>query len=56
MTWKGKHQMISVVEQVYETGKKLDKKAMDAYEKLMDHDAAIGKLLTHLISVFVLMV
>jgi hypothetical protein len=43
MTWKGKHPMISVVEQVYETGKKLGKKAMDAYEKLMDHDAAIGK-------------
>jgi len=43
MIWKGKHPVVSVVEQVYETGKKLSKKAMDAYEKLMDRDAAIGK-------------
>lgn len=43
MTWKGKHPVVTVVEQVYETGKKLSKKAMDAYEKLMDRDAAIGK-------------
>lgn len=43
MLWKGKHPQVSVVEQVYETGKKLSKKAMDAYEKLMDRDSAIGK-------------
>ncbi len=26
---------------MYETGKKLEKKAMDAYEKLMEHDTVI---------------
>jgi hypothetical protein len=43
MSWKGKHPIVSVVEQVYETGKKLSKKAMDAYETLMNRDEAIGK-------------
>jgi len=49
MTWKGKHPTVSVVERVYETGKNLSKKAMDAYEKLMDRDAAIGKWLVTLL-------
>ena len=43
MTWKGKHPVISVVEQVYETGKKLNKKAMDVYETWIDRDTTIGK-------------
>ncbi|BFH65207.1 hypothetical protein PAJ34TS1_57990 [Paenibacillus azoreducens] len=31
------------MEQAYETGKKLSKKAMDAYEELMDRDSTLGK-------------
>ncbi|MFB5762148.1 hypothetical protein ACE5LO_17315 [Paenibacillus medicaginis] len=49
MTWKGKPPVISVVEQIYETGKKLNKKAMDTYETLMDRDAVIGKWLVTLL-------
>ena len=43
MTWKGKHPVVSVVEQVYETGKKLSKKAMEAYENVIERDSEIGK-------------
>lgn len=43
MTWKGKHPVVSVVEQGYEKGKKLSKKAMEAYENLIQRDSEIGK-------------
>lgn len=43
MAWKGKHPRVSIVEEVYEPGKKLNKKAMNAYEELMDRDDNIGK-------------
>lgn len=43
MTWKGGNPRLSVVEQVYEKGKKLSKKAMDAYENLIQRDSKIGK-------------
>jgi hypothetical protein len=33
MTWKGKHPIVTLVTRVYETGVKLTKKAMAAYEK-----------------------
>jgi hypothetical protein len=35
MTWKGKHPVVTLVSQVYETGVKLTKKAMAACEKLI---------------------
>ena len=43
MTWKGKHPLVSVVEQKYETGKKLNKQAMEVYESLIQRDSKIGK-------------
>ena len=43
MTWKGKQPVVSVLEETYETGKKLSKKEMDAYEKVMERDETIGK-------------
>jgi transposase len=43
MTWKGQHPFVSVNEQVYETGKKLNKNEMDKVESRIDRDEAIGK-------------
>jgi hypothetical protein len=36
MTWKGKHPIVTLVTQVYEKGVKLTKKAMAAYEKMIN--------------------
>ena len=36
MKWKGKHPVISLVTQIYEKGVKLTKKAMAAYEKMIN--------------------
>jgi transposase/IS1 family transposase len=43
MTWKGKHPWVSIVDQIYEKGKKLSKKAMEAYESRIERDSEIGK-------------
>jgi len=43
MTYKGQHPNVTLIEQVYETGKKLGKKVMDLYEKVLDRMAGIGK-------------
>ena len=43
MTYKGQHPNVTLIEQVYETGKKLGKKVMDLYEKVLDRIAGIGK-------------
>lgn len=36
MTWKGKHPIVTLVTQAYEKGVKLTKKAMEAYEKVIN--------------------
>jgi len=36
MTWKGKHPVVTLVSQIYEKGVKLTKKAMAAYEKVIN--------------------
>jgi hypothetical protein len=36
MTWKGKHPVVSLVSLIYKTGVKLTKKAMAAYEKVIN--------------------
>jgi len=36
MTWKGKHPVVTLVTRIYEKGVKLTKKAMAAYEKLIN--------------------
>jgi hypothetical protein len=36
MTWKGRHPVVTLISQVYETGVKLTKKAMAACEKLIN--------------------
>ena len=36
MTWKGKHPGVTLVTQIYETGVKLTRKAMVAYEKVIN--------------------
>ncbi len=36
MTWKGKHPVVKLVTQTYETGVKLTKKAMSAIEKQVE--------------------
>jgi transposase len=43
MTWKGAHPVVWIIEQVYEKGKKLSKKAMDVYESLIQRDSKMGK-------------
>jgi hypothetical protein len=35
MTWKGKHPIVTLVTRVYESGVKLTKKAMAAYEEVI---------------------
>jgi hypothetical protein len=42
MTWKGKHPVVRVIDQVYETGKKLSKKVMGLYESMIQRDENIG--------------
>ncbi len=36
MTWKGKHPVVTLVTQIYETGVKLTRKAMAAFEKVIN--------------------
>jgi hypothetical protein len=36
MTWKGKHPIVTLVTRVYETGVKMTKRAMAAYEKVIN--------------------
>jgi len=43
MTYKGKNPEVSLISQVYETGKTLPKKAMDIYEMALDRMDGIGK-------------
>lgn len=43
MTYKGQHPNVTLVEQVYETGKKLEKKVMDIYETALERMNGIGK-------------
>lgn len=43
MTWKGSNPIVTVVDQVYESGKKLSKKVMDVYERMIQRDEKIGK-------------
>jgi len=42
MTWKGRHPVVTLVSQVYETGVKLTKKAMAACEKLINRMPGLG--------------
>lgn len=41
MTWKGKNPCVILVEQIYETGKKVEKKIMEEYEKMIDRAKGI---------------
>ena len=43
MTYKGQHPNVTLVNQVYETGKKLEKKVMDIYETALERMDGIGK-------------
>lgn len=43
MTWKGKHPAVTMVEKVYKSGKKLSKKAMAAYEAVIDRLTGLEK-------------
>ena len=43
MKYKGLHPNVTLIEQVYETGKKLDKKIMELYETVLDRMEGIGK-------------
>ncbi|MDY0406309.1 ISAzo13 family transposase [Virgibacillus sp. 179-BFC.A HS] len=43
MTWKGKHPRVTLVEEIYETGKKVGKKVMEEYEKMIDRLKGIEK-------------
>jgi hypothetical protein len=36
MTWKGENPCVTLVKAVYETGKKVEKKVMEEYEKMID--------------------
>lgn len=43
MTWKGKHPCVTLVEEIYETGKKVPKKIMEELEKMIDRAKGIEK-------------
>lgn len=43
MTWKGKNPCVTLVEEIYETGKKVEKKIMEEYEKMIDRAKGIEK-------------
>ncbi|OPA74140.1 hypothetical protein BVG16_25680 [Paenibacillus selenitireducens] len=43
MTWKGVNPVVTVIDQTYESGKKLSKKEMDVYETMIERDEKIGK-------------
>jgi len=43
MTWKGDNPCVTLVEKVYETGKKVGKKVMEEYEKMIDRAKGIEK-------------
>lgn len=43
MTWKGTNPVVNVVDQEYESGKKLSKKKMEVYERALQRDEKIGK-------------
>nr|WP_200124664.1 hypothetical protein [Salicibibacter cibarius] len=43
MTWKKKHPSVTLEENTYETGKKVEKNVMDQYEKMIDRAKGIGK-------------
>lgn len=43
MVWKEKHPVVRIVNQVYETGKKLSKEVMNIYEGMIQRDEQIGK-------------
>lgn len=43
MTWKDKHPVVRVIDQIYETGKKLSKEVMSRYEGMIQRDDQIGK-------------
>lgn len=43
MKWKGNYPAIYHIENKYRTGIKLDKRTMDAYEKIIERDKELGK-------------
>jgi hypothetical protein len=43
MTWAGENPTVSIVNKIYETGKKLEKSIMDIYEMALERAAGIGK-------------
>lgn len=43
MSWKGKNPCVSLAEKTYETGKKVEKKVMASYEKMVDRTEGIEK-------------
>ena len=43
MTWKGKNPFVTLTEQIYETGKKVEKEIMKKYESVIDRATGIEK-------------
>lgn len=43
MKWNGNYPIIHLIENKYRTGIKLDKRTMDAYEKIIERDSELGK-------------
>lgn len=43
MTWAGENPTVSIVNKMYETGKKLEKGIMDIYEMALEREEGIGK-------------
>lgn len=43
MTWKGNNHCVTLVEEIYETGKKVEKKVMEEDEKMIDRAKGTGK-------------
>ena len=43
MTWKDRNPSVTLVGKIYETGKKVEKKVMAEYEKIIDRAKTIEK-------------
>jgi transposase len=43
MKWKGNYPTVQLIENKYQTGVKLDKQTMNAYEKIIERDKELGK-------------
>ena len=45
MKWNGNYPVIHLIENKYQTGIKLDKRTMDAYEKIIEYDSSMNNFI-----------